>query len=77
LEDEGLILPWSDCQSSITRWADQSKTFSFSPNMMVYPELLSPLERTHSGQPESSAAKSFIAYFSGGRPRTQKMALLI
>ena len=35
LEDEGLILPWSDCQSSITRWADQSKTFSFSPNMMV------------------------------------------
>ena len=38
LEDEGLILPWSDCQSSITRWADQSKTFSFSPNMIDDPE---------------------------------------
>ena len=34
-EDEGLIPPWSDCQSSITRWADQVRTFSFSPNMMV------------------------------------------
>jgi hypothetical protein len=42
-----------------------------------YPELLSPLARTHLGQQESSAAKSFIAYFSGGRPHTQKMALLI
>lgn len=38
MEDEGLILPWSDCQSSITRWADQSKTFSFSPNMIDDPE---------------------------------------
>ncbi|MQL00539.1 hypothetical protein EI005_25300 [Escherichia coli] len=38
LEDEGLILPWSDCQSSVTRWADQSKTFSFSPNMIDDPE---------------------------------------
>jgi hypothetical protein len=38
LEDEGLILPWSACQSSITRWADQSKTFSFSPNMIDGPE---------------------------------------
>lgn len=38
LEDEGLILPWSDCQSSITHWADQSKTFSFSPNMIDNPE---------------------------------------
>jgi hypothetical protein len=38
LEDEGLILPWSDGQSSITRWADQSKTFSFSSNMMAEPE---------------------------------------
>jgi hypothetical protein len=43
---------------------------------IIYPELLSPLARTHSGQPESSVAKAFIAYFSG-RPRTQKMALLI
>jgi hypothetical protein len=32
------------------------------------PELLSPPARTHSGQLESSAAKGFIAYFSGGRP---------
>ena len=31
------ILPWSDCQSSITRWTDQSRTFSFSPNMMLDP----------------------------------------
>ena len=38
LEDEGLILPWSDCQSSITRWADQSKTFSFSSNMTDDPK---------------------------------------
>jgi hypothetical protein len=38
LEDEGLILPWSGCQSSVTRWADQSKTFSFSPSMMADPE---------------------------------------
>lgn len=36
-EDEGLTPPWSDCQSSITRWADQDRTFSFSPNMMVDP----------------------------------------
>jgi hypothetical protein len=34
-KNEGLILPWSDCQSSITCWADQSKTFSFSSNMMA------------------------------------------
>lgn len=34
-DEEGLIPPWSDCQSSITRWADQVRTFSFSPNMMV------------------------------------------
>ena len=38
LEDEGLILPWSDCQSSITCWADQSKTFSFSSNMTDDPK---------------------------------------
>lgn len=36
-EDEGLTPPWSDCQSSITHWADQDRTFSFSPNMMVDP----------------------------------------
>ena len=31
----------------------------------TYPELLSPQARTHSGQLESSVAKSFIAYLSG------------
>jgi hypothetical protein len=46
-------------------------------NEQRYPELLSPPARTHSGQLESSVAKGFIAYFTGERPRTQKMALLI
>jgi hypothetical protein len=33
-----------------------------------YPELLSPPARTHSGQPESSAAKAFIASSRGKTP---------
>jgi hypothetical protein len=48
-----------------------------SKMVVMYPELLSRPARTHSGKPESSAAKGFIAYFSGGRPRIQKMKLLI
>ena len=39
--------------------------------MLSYPELLSPPARTHSGQPESSAAKGFITS-SGGRERMAK-----
>jgi hypothetical protein len=31
VEDEGLILPWSDCQSSITHWAIRVKPFPFLP----------------------------------------------
>jgi hypothetical protein len=42
-----------------------------------YPELLSPQARTHSGQPESSAAKLLFLTYQEGRPRTGKMALLI
>jgi hypothetical protein len=42
-----------------------------------YPELLSPQARTHSGQPESSAAKLLLLTYQEGRPRTGKMALLI
>ncbi|XP_076774434.1 uncharacterized protein LOC143435478 [Arvicanthis niloticus] len=38
VEDEGGILPWSECQSRITRWADANKTFSFSPNMILDPK---------------------------------------
>jgi hypothetical protein len=43
----------------------------------TYPELLSPLARTHSGQMESSAAKLLLLTYQEGRPRTRKMALLI
>jgi hypothetical protein len=42
----------------------------------TYPELLSPPARTHSGQPESSAAKALLLT-SSGRPRPQKMESLI
>jgi hypothetical protein len=34
----------------------------------VYPELLSPLARTCSGQPESSAAKLLLLTYQEGRP---------
>ena len=43
----------------------------------LYPELLSSPARTHSGQPESSAATLLLFTFQEGRPRTGKMALLI
>jgi hypothetical protein len=42
-----------------------------------YTELLSPPARTHSGQPESSAAKPLLLTYQEGRPRTGKMVLLI
>ena len=43
----------------------------------IYPKLLSPPARTHSGQPESSAAKLLLLTYQEGRPLTEKMALLI
>jgi hypothetical protein len=43
----------------------------------AYPELLSPPARTHSGQPESSAAKLLLLTYQEGRTGTGKMALLI
>jgi hypothetical protein len=43
----------------------------------IYSELLFPPARTHSGQPESSAAKLLLLTYQEGRPRTGKMALLI
>jgi hypothetical protein len=42
-----------------------------------YPELLSPPARTHSRQPESSAAKLLLLTYQAGRPQTGKTALLI
>jgi hypothetical protein len=36
----------------------------------VYPKLLSPLARTHSGQPESSAAKLLLLTYQEGRAQT-------
>jgi hypothetical protein len=45
--------------------------------VVLYPELLSPPARTHSGQPESSVAKLLLLTYQEGRPRTGKMALLI
>jgi hypothetical protein len=44
--------------------------------IMMFPELLSPPARTHSGQPESSVAKGFIAYFSEGRPEPRNWRCL-
>jgi hypothetical protein len=43
----------------------------------LYPELLSSPARTHSGQPESSAATLLLFTFQEGRPGTGKIALLI
>jgi hypothetical protein len=43
----------------------------------LLPELLSLPARTHSGQPESSAAKLLLLTYQEGRRRTGKMALLI
>jgi hypothetical protein len=40
--------------------------------MQMYPELLSPPARTHSGQLESSAAKALLLTSSGGRERMAK-----
>eukprot|EP00073_Rattus_norvegicus_P047811 XP_017450018.1 PREDICTED: uncharacterized protein LOC108351322 isoform X1 [Rattus norvegicus] len=31
--NEGLMPPWTDCQSSFTRWANWDRTFSLSPGM--------------------------------------------
>jgi hypothetical protein len=39
-----------------------------------YPELLSPPARTHSGQPESSAAKALLLTSSGARGEEEQMA---
>ena len=33
-EDEGELPPWTDCQSSVARWIDEHKYFTFSPNML-------------------------------------------
>ena len=40
----------------------------------MYPELLSPPARTHSGQPESSAAKALLLTSSGARGEERRMA---
>ena len=37
-EDEGELPPWTDCQSSVARWIDEHKYFTFSPNMLFGPE---------------------------------------
>jgi hypothetical protein len=56
----------SNVQEAI--WDILSETISMKEERRTrYPELLSPPARTHSGQPDSSAAKSFIAYLSGGK----------
>ena len=47
------------------------------PANQILPELLSLPARTHSGQPESSAAKLLLLTYQEGRPRTGKMVLLI
>jgi hypothetical protein len=39
-----------------------------------YPELLSPLARTRSGQPECSAAKALLLTSSGARGEEERMA---
>ena len=38
------------------------------PSGPILPELLSPPARTHSGQPESSAAKLLLLTYQEGRP---------
>jgi hypothetical protein len=70
-----LIKLQSPCKAKDT--VNKTKRPPTDWERILLPELLSPLARTHSGQPETSEAKSFIAYFSGGRSRTRKMALLI
>jgi hypothetical protein len=44
------------------------------PATIYYPELLSPPAKTHSGQPESSAAKALLLTSSGARGEEERMA---